>query len=95
MQNTVAKILKIYAVVNAFCGFILGLYVRGDSDNPILLGVCIYFIATCIVASFGIYAFGEVVQLLQDIKDGTNNTAHTIEVHAPTTNTDNVQLPKI
>jgi len=63
MQNTVAKILKIYAVVNAFCGFILGLYVRGDSDNPILLGVCIYFIATCIVASFGIYAFGEVVQL--------------------------------
>ena len=68
MQNTVAKILKIYAVVNAFCGFILGLYVRGDSDNPILLGVCIYFIATCIVASFGIYAFGEVVQLLQDIK---------------------------
>lgn len=95
MQNTVAKILKIYAAINAICGLILGLYFRGDSDNPIIVGICIYFIATSIVASFGIYAFGEVVRLLQDIKDGTNNTAHTIEVHAPTANTDNNQLPKI
>lgn len=95
MQNTVAKILKIYAVINAICSLILGLYFRGESDSPIIIGICIYFIATAIVASFGIYAFGEVVQLLQDIKDSTNNTAHTIEVHAPAANTDDEQLPKI
>lgn len=95
MQNTVAKILKIYAVINAICGLILGLYLRGESNDPIIFGICIYFIVACVIASFGVYAFGEVVQLLQDIKDGTNHTAHTIEVHAPAANTDDEQLPKI
>ena len=95
MKNTVAKVLKIYAIVNAGCGLLLGLYWGVESDSPIILDICICVIAISIVASFGIYAFGEVVQLLQDIKDGTNNTAHTIEVHAPTISTDDNQLPKI
>lgn len=95
MENNVAKVLKIYAIVNAACGFLLGLYFRGESDNPIIVGICIYFIATSIIASFGIYAFGEVVQLLQDIKDGTNQTANTIQVQATSVNNNDDQLPKI
>lgn len=95
MENNVAKVLKIYAIVNAACGLLLGLYWRGESDNPLILGICIYFIVTCIVASFGIYAFGEVVQLLQDIKDGTNKTAHTIQVQAAPSSSNDEQLPRI
>ncbi|WP_455558148.1 hypothetical protein [Agathobaculum hominis] len=91
MQNTVAKILKIYAVLNALAGVFLGFYM----SKEFIPEYCFVFAGACIVASFGIYAFGEVVQLLQDIKDGTNNTAHTIETHASTTNTDDDQLPKI
>lgn len=91
MQNTVAKILKIYAVINALAGVFLGFYIAQE----LIPEFCFVFAGACIVASFGIYAFGEVVQLLQDIKDGTNNTTHTIEVHAPTISTDDNQLPKI
>ena len=95
MENNVAKVLKIYAIVNAACGFLLGLYWRGESDSPIIVGICIYFIATSIIASFGIYAFGEVVQLLQDIKDGTNKTAQTIQVQTAPSSSDDDQLPRI
>lgn len=95
MNNNVAKVLKIYAIVNAACGLLLGLYLRSESDNPLILGICIYFIATSIVVSFGIYAFGEVVQLLQDIKDGTNKTAHTIQVQAAPSSSNDDQLPRI
>lgn len=95
MKNTVAKVLKIYAIINAACGLLLGLYWRGDSDSPIIVGICIYFIAISIVASFGIYAFGEVVQLLQDIKDGTNQTVNTIQVQATPINNNDDQLPRI
>lgn len=91
MQNTVAKILKIYAVINALAGIFLGFYM----SQEFIPEFCFVFAGACIVASFGIYAFGEVVQLLQDIKDGTNHTAHTIEVHAPAADIDDDQLPKI
>ena len=90
MKNTVAKVLKIYAIVNAACGLLLGLYWGVESDSPIILDICI-----CFVASFGIYAFGEVVQLLQDIKDGTNKTAHTIQVQAASNSSNDDQLPRI
>ena len=92
MKNTVAKVLKIYAIVNAACGLLLGLYWGVESDSLI---ICICFIAISIVASFGIYAFGEVVQLLQDIKDGTNKTAHTIQVQAASNSSNDDQLPRI
>ena len=95
MKNTVAKVLKIFAIVNAACGLLLGLYWGVESDSPIILDICICFIAISIVASFGIYAFGEVVQLLQDIKDGTNKTAHTIQVQAASNSSNDDQLPRI
>ena len=63
-----------------------------DSYNEIFNMVYTIFLGACIVVSFGIYAFGEVVQLLQDIKDGTKGTITTIQKQ---NNNDNDELPSI
>lgn len=73
--NTVAKILKVYAIINAVAGCILGLIGLGAFNGVVVA----LFIGLCIVTSFAIYAFGEVIQLLQDIKDGTRGTIKTIQ----------------
>ena len=86
--NTVAKILKVYAIINAVAGCILGL-IAADTFNGALVAL---FIGLCIVTSFVIYAFGEVIQLLQDIKDGTKGTITTIQKQ---NNNDNDELPSI
>ena len=86
-KNMVAVILKVYAIVNAIIGCGLS-----DSYNEIFNMVYTIFLGACIVVSFGIYAFGEVVQLLQDIKDGTKGTITTIQKQ---NNNDNDELPSI
>ena len=86
-KNMVAVILKVYAIVNA-----IGLSGLSDSYNEIFNMVYTIFLGACIVVSFGIYAFGEVVQLLQDIKDGTKGTITTIQKQ---NNNDNDELPSI
>lgn len=88
----VAVILKVYAIVNAIIGCIIGLSGLSDSYNEIFNMVYTIFLGACIVVSFGIYAFGEVVQLLQDIKDGTKGTITTIQKQ---NNNDNDELPSI
>ena len=60
--------------------------------NKYLTYYFLIFLGACIVVSFGIYAFGEVVQLLQDIKDGTKGTITTIQKQ---NNNDNDELPSI
>ena len=77
-KNMVAVILKVYAIVNAIIGCIIGLSGLSGSYNEIFNMVYTIFLGACIVVSFGIYAFGEVVQLLQDIKDGTKGTIATV-----------------
>lgn len=91
-KNMVAVILKVYAIVNAIIGCIIGLSGLSDSYNEIFNMVYTIFLGACIVVSFGIYAFGEVVQLLQDIKDGTKGTITTIQKQ---NNNDNDELPSI
>ena len=89
----VAVMLKVYAIVNAIIGCIIGLSGLSDSYNEGDIQHGIYhFLGACIVVSFGIYAFGEVVQLLQDIKDGTKGTITTIQQQ---NNNDNDELPSI
>lgn len=72
-MNKVANILKNYAWLNACCGVLLGGGYFGLYEEEI--GLAIMAIAIVAVVSFGIYAFGEVIQLLQDIKDNTMATA--------------------
>lgn len=72
-KNVVSTILKGYAILNAIVGFFVGLAWMSDSYGAYPI-VDFIFMAACIVVSFGIYAFGEVIQLLQDIKDRTHGS---------------------
>lgn len=76
-KNIVAQILKIYAIVNAVVGLFIFLSMQ-ESYVDLIESLSFVFLGVCIVVSFGIYAFGEVIQLLQDIKDNTQGTINSI-----------------
>ena len=64
-KNNVASIFKIYSFINFFVCIIVA--VKLD-----LRDLSIFFIATAIVVCVGIYAIGEVIQLLDEIKQNTS-----------------------
>ena len=77
-QNTVAKTFKVYAGVN-FVACLLLFFVAAGLLN--LNGaIAILWIATSIVVNIGIYAIGEVIQLLDDIKQNTAKTRSNADV---------------
>lgn len=67
-SNEVADILQTYAAINGIAGFGLMFYIASDFNWVIAS----FYFAAVIVASFLIYAFGEVIKLLQQIKDNTS-----------------------
>lgn len=72
-KNLAAQVLKIYAVVNGAAG-ILALTLLDR------LGVLAIVLALAsVVASFGIYAAGEALQLLQNISNNTAKAAKRLE----------------
>lgn len=84
-KNTVAQVLKIYAVINFIFGIILSISIGKNIDID---GIGIYFFAVSLVTNFAIFAFGEVVQLLHDIKSNTSN-------HATAPGTTSDELPEL
>ena len=64
-ENMVAKITKIYAILNEIACIIIALAALDGTIATI-------FFASSLVVNFGIFIVGEIVQLLEDIK---NNTA--------------------
>lgn len=68
MNNFVANVIKIYSVVNFIGDIILTLIVLDSMGG--FYAFVFFFIG--LVVSFGMYAFGEIISLLQDIKDNTN-----------------------
>ena len=76
-KNIVAQILKIYAIVNAVVGLFIFLSMQ-ESYVDSIESLSFVVLGACIVVSFGIYAFGEVIQLLQDIKDNTQGTINSV-----------------
>ena len=72
--NKVAKILKVYGIINAIGSLILGL-ILADNLPGAVEELWIVEVAAGLVASLFIYAFGEAIQLLQDIKDNTEKGA--------------------
>ena len=70
-KNKVAKILKIYAVFNVIGGIIVSIILSDELPGDIASIFSWSFFAAVVVISFGIYAFGEVVDLLNQIKDNT------------------------
>lgn len=70
-NNIVAVVLQVYAYLNAGIGLILALQLNEE------LGAVVAWIifAAVLVASFFIFALGEVIDLLQNLKDNTNKIA--------------------
>lgn len=69
-QNTVAKILKIYSIIN-FVACIILTFIIADAIGAVGL---IVGLALSIGVNFVIYACGELLQLLHDIKLNTAKT---------------------
>lgn len=69
-HNIVAKILQVYAYVNAATGMILTLSLVEDWGAV----VAAIFFASSLVVNFLIFALGEIIDLLQTIKENTNGT---------------------
>ena len=73
-KNPVASILKIYGIINAFACMIFGIVLK-DRLPYSLEYLSTIEIAAGIVVSFLIYAFGEVIQLLHDIRSNTSTSS--------------------
>lgn len=71
-KNTVATILQVYAIINALCGLILAFAVGADYSGAV--GILLF--GTVLVASGFIYAFGEVIKLLHEIKLNTRKAVN-------------------
>lgn len=67
-NNIVAKILQVYAYVNAASGLILALTLNEELSAV----VAWIMFALTLVASFFIFALGEIIDLLQNLKENTN-----------------------
>ena len=89
-SNTVAVIMWVYGIVNAVVGIIFGCSMYDTYE-----GLSILFIAVTIVFSFGIYAVGEIIQLLQDIKDNTNGAIQPITLSQKQSSSVDDDLPSI
>ncbi len=74
-KNLVAKIMQIYAIVNAIAGVVLMFIIADYLEWTVAL---IWF-ETVLVVSFLIYAFGEVVELLTAIKINTSFSKDVVE----------------
>ena len=69
-HNIVAKVLQVYAYVNGAAGMILTLSLVEDWGAV----VAAIFFASSLVVNFLIFALGEIIDLLQTIKENTNGT---------------------
>ena len=73
-KNIVAKIIQVYAYVNAAAWVILAFVIADALNWEVALGA----FAVGLFASFLLYAFGEIIDLLQEIKSNTHKPAETI-----------------
>ena len=79
-RNSVAAILYGYAWLNASCGIIGAVLMAYADIEGIIIAV---ELAAIIVASFLIYALGEIIQLLHEIKLNTARAADPISDELP------------
>ncbi len=67
--NKVAKIFKVYAIINAIVGLLASIFIALDAENALFF---IIGVSLVVFINFLLYACGELIQLLQDIKDNTS-----------------------
>lgn len=70
-KNTVAKILQVYACINAIAGIIWAILLADEISGT----VAFLAFSVTLVASFLIYALGEIVELLHQIKCNTQSVS--------------------
>lgn len=70
-NNIVARILQVYAYLNTAAGVIVALLL-GKELGELGTVVAIYLFAAVLVASFLIFALGEIIDLLQNVKENTS-----------------------
>ena len=70
-NNIVARILQVYAYVNGAAGIILSLLLIKKWGAV----VATIFFALVLVVNFLIFALGEIIDLLQNLKDNTDKKA--------------------
>lgn len=63
--NSVARIIKILAIISAVISIIGGIFFFGDSEP----GMGIVCLIGGIISSIFVYSLGEIIQLLEDIKN--------------------------
>lgn len=73
-KNKVARILKNYSMINAIVVFLASIVIAVDSENIV---VFIVGTALAICVNFVIYAFGELLDLLAQIRDNTKVNRNT------------------
>ena len=73
-NNIVAKIIQVYAYLNVIGGAILAFSISDDVSGMIAF----LWFAAVLVVSFLLYAFGEVIDLLQKIKENTHGETDTV-----------------
>ena len=72
-NNIVAKVLQVYAYLNAAVGFILTLLINKELElDAVVLSI---ILASVLAVNFFIFALGEVIDLLQNLKDNTGKKA--------------------
>ena len=70
-KNKTAKILKVYAIVNALGGLIITWWLWWNLPGYIAdIGPAMFLVLTA-VTSFLVYTLGEIVDLLAQIRDNT------------------------
>jgi hypothetical protein len=69
--NTVAKILKVYGIINGIGSCILAIVLADNLPGSVDY-LWVVELGAGLLSSLFIYAFGEVIQLLQDIKSNTS-----------------------
>ena len=70
-KNAVAKILKIYSILNVIGGVVIARYLAMNLSGTIAEGVSWVYFASVIVVSFLFFTIGEIVNLLAQIRDNT------------------------
>ncbi len=70
-KNKVAKILKIYSIINVIGGFVVTVLLSENLPISVSDSVSFIYAASVIVISFLIFTLGEIVDLLAQIRDNT------------------------
>ena len=72
-NNIVAKVLQVYAYLNAAVGFILTLLINKELElDAVVLSI---ILASILAVNFLIFALGEIIDLLQNLKDNMDKKA--------------------